>query len=219
MSASLLSRVLSWPLLGLVYLYRILLSPLLGVNCRFEPSCSEYAQQALREYGVWRGSLLTCTRISRCHPWGGSGYDPVPLAEESADAPRSALAREVLGPQTLKQREHALNHAYGIISRGNRAGGFAVLDNYAATESQRVAVEVWFFQAMLEWNLGDVPLYYAQRLLGDLLDAGEETAAMKICLRCLQQNPAFRPDLDDVPRLREVAMRLGNHDVANALPP
>lgn len=219
MSASLLSRVLSWPLRALVYLYRVLLSPLLGVNCRFEPSCSEYALQALKEYGVWRGSVLTCKRISRCHPWGDSGYDPVPLAAEPAVAPQSALAREVLDAQTLKQRKNALDHAYGIISRGNRAGGFAVLNDYAATEPRRVAVEAWFFHAMLEWNLGDVPLYYAQRLLGDLLDAGEETAAMKVCLRCLQQNPAFRPDLDDVPRLREVAKRLGNRDVANALPP
>lgn len=219
MSASPLSRVLSWPLLGLVYLYRVLISPLLGVNCRFEPSCSEYALQALKEHGVWRGSLLTFKRISRCHPWGDSGYDPVPDAAEPAATPRSALASEVLDPQTLKLRENALNHAYGIISRGNRAGGFAVLDNYAATESERVNAEIWFFHAMLRWNLGDVPLFYAQRLLSDLLDAGFDTAAMKICLRCLQQNPAFRPNLDDVPRLRAVALKLGNHEVLNALPP
>jgi putative membrane protein insertion efficiency factor len=219
MSAARLSRVLAWPLLGLVYLYRLLLSPLLGMNCRYEPSCSEYARQALLEHGLWRGTWLSCRRISRCHPWGGSGYDPVPGTAAAAPAQRTALVHEMLDPLTQKQREHALNRAYGIISRGNRDGGFAVLDEYAAAEPSRVAVETYFFHQMLRWQLGDVPLFYAQRLLGDLLDAGEETAAMKVCLRCLQQNPAFRPLLNDVPRLRAVALKLGNTEVANALPP
>ncbi len=69
------------PLLGLVWLYRKGLSPLLGANCRFEPSCSTYAEEALREYGGFRGGWLTLRRIARCHPWGGSGYDPVPSRE------------------------------------------------------------------------------------------------------------------------------------------
>lgn len=71
-------KVLAWPLLALVWLYRMLLSPWLGANCRFEPTCSEYAMQALREHGAFRGTLLAARRIARCHPWGGSGYDPVP---------------------------------------------------------------------------------------------------------------------------------------------
>lgn len=66
------------PLLGAIWLYRHTLSPLLGVNCRFAPSCSEYASDALREYGGIRGGWLAMKRIGRCHPWGGSGYDPVP---------------------------------------------------------------------------------------------------------------------------------------------
>ncbi len=71
-------KFLSWPLLALVWLYRKLISPLLGVNCRFEPSCSAYADEALRRYGALRGGRLALRRICRCHPWGGSGYDPVP---------------------------------------------------------------------------------------------------------------------------------------------
>ena len=74
-----IGKVLSWPLLGLVWVYRKLLSPLLGVNCRFEPSCSAYAEEALRTYGGLRGGWLSLRRICRCHPWGGSGYDPVPV--------------------------------------------------------------------------------------------------------------------------------------------
>ncbi len=73
-----LGRLLAWPLLALVGLYRLAISPWLGNNCRFQPSCSEYALEALREHGAFRGSWLTIKRIGRCHPWGGSGYDPVP---------------------------------------------------------------------------------------------------------------------------------------------
>jgi putative membrane protein insertion efficiency factor len=63
---------------SLIWLYRMLLSPMLGQNCRFEPSCSAYAMIALDRFGAGQGSLLALRRIARCHPWGGSGYDPVP---------------------------------------------------------------------------------------------------------------------------------------------
>ncbi len=71
-------KILALPLLGLVWFYRVAVSPLIGANCRYEPSCSAYAETALREYGGLKGGWLTLRRISRCHPWGGSGYDPVP---------------------------------------------------------------------------------------------------------------------------------------------
>ena len=77
-----LGRLLAWPLLGLVALYRVAISPWLGANCRFEPSCSAYAMEALRVHGAFRGTWLTAKRIGRCHPWGGSGYDPVPEKEQ-----------------------------------------------------------------------------------------------------------------------------------------
>lgn len=83
MSASKLSRLLSLPLLGMVWLYRHTLSPLLGANCRFQPTCSEYATEALRRYGAFRGGSLVLRRIMRCHPWGGSGYDPVPEPDDA----------------------------------------------------------------------------------------------------------------------------------------
>jgi len=65
-------------LIGVIQLYRYVLSPLLGPNCRFYPSCSCYAQQALRQHGVINGSWLAIKRISRCHPWHEGGVDPVP---------------------------------------------------------------------------------------------------------------------------------------------
>lgn len=78
-------KVLAQPLLGLVWVYRHAVSPLLGVNCRFVPTCSEYAAQALEEYGGVKGGWLAVKRISRCHPWGGSGYDPLPERQHDRD--------------------------------------------------------------------------------------------------------------------------------------
>jgi putative membrane protein insertion efficiency factor len=65
-------------LIALVQLYRWFLSPLLGQNCRFYPSCSCYAQEALSRHGALQGSWLAARRICRCHPWNPGGYDPVP---------------------------------------------------------------------------------------------------------------------------------------------
>ncbi|MFT4032769.1 MAG: membrane protein insertion efficiency factor YidD [Siphonobacter sp.] len=62
----------------LIKVYQILLSPYLGNSCRYTPTCSAYAIQAIQKYGPWKGSWLAIRRISRCHPWGGHGYDPVP---------------------------------------------------------------------------------------------------------------------------------------------
>ena len=80
-----ISRALAWPLLGLVWIYSKVVSPLLGVNCRFQPSCSAYAEEALRRYGIAKGGWLALTRIGRCHPWGGHGYDPVPRPEPESN--------------------------------------------------------------------------------------------------------------------------------------
>jgi putative membrane protein insertion efficiency factor len=58
--------------------YKLLVSPLLPPACRFLPTCSEYAAEAIERHGAWRGIILASRRLARCHPWGGSGYDPVP---------------------------------------------------------------------------------------------------------------------------------------------
>lgn len=61
-----------------ILIYRYTLSPLLGTNCRYLPSCSEYANEAIDRNGAWKGGWLAASRLLRCQPWGGSGYDPVP---------------------------------------------------------------------------------------------------------------------------------------------
>ena len=59
-------------------IYRYAISPMLGPSCRFHPSCSEYAAEAIRQHGAWRGGWLALRRIACCHPWHPGGYDPVP---------------------------------------------------------------------------------------------------------------------------------------------
>lgn len=61
-----------------IHFYRRCISPMLGPSCRFSPTCSAYALEALQKHGPLKGLWLTIKRLSRCHPWGGSGYDPVP---------------------------------------------------------------------------------------------------------------------------------------------
>jgi putative membrane protein insertion efficiency factor len=65
-------------LVGLIRLYQLLISPLLGRHCRFAPSCSVYAAEAIREHGTWHGGRLAVRRLARCHPWDAGGWDPVP---------------------------------------------------------------------------------------------------------------------------------------------
>ena len=69
---------------ALIRVYQVVVSPILGPRCRYLPSCSSYALEALELHGPWRGSWYTLRRVARCHPWGGSGYDPVPTVKDIA---------------------------------------------------------------------------------------------------------------------------------------
>jgi hypothetical protein len=81
--------VLARVLIGLVRFYQLAISPWTPAACRFTPTCSAYALDALREHGALRGLWLAVRRVGRCHPWGGYGYDPVPTREPS----RRVMAR------------------------------------------------------------------------------------------------------------------------------
>ncbi|MBP3844120.1 MAG: membrane protein insertion efficiency factor YidD [Prevotella sp.] len=73
-----ISKCLVWVLLLPIRFYQTAISPLTPPSCRFTPTCSEYARQALIKHGPFKGLYLAVRRLLRCHPWGGSGYDPVP---------------------------------------------------------------------------------------------------------------------------------------------
>jgi putative membrane protein insertion efficiency factor len=69
---------LSWLLIALIKVYKLGISPWFGTACRFTPGCSSYMQEAVQIHGPIKGAWLGARRVARCHPWGGSGYDPVP---------------------------------------------------------------------------------------------------------------------------------------------
>ena len=73
-----MQQVIKYLLLGFIWIYQRLISPLTPASCRFSPTCSQYAVEAVTKFGPFKGGWLALKRISRCHPWGGSGYDPVP---------------------------------------------------------------------------------------------------------------------------------------------
>jgi putative membrane protein insertion efficiency factor len=73
-----LLKILSYPFIAIIKIYQFGISPMLGPKCRFTPTCSQYAVEALKKHGVIKGTWLAAKRISKCHPGGGSGYDPVP---------------------------------------------------------------------------------------------------------------------------------------------
>lgn len=78
---SILSQFFKRIFMGIIRLYQIAISPMLGANCRFTPTCSAYALEAIQTHGVVRGGWLSIKRIARCHPYHAGGFDPVPVPE------------------------------------------------------------------------------------------------------------------------------------------
>lgn len=77
-----LSKAILWCFkhlfLFIIKVYQLFISPLLGANCRYTPTCSQYGKEAIMKYGPFKGGWLTLKRIGRCNPWGGHGHDPIP---------------------------------------------------------------------------------------------------------------------------------------------
>lgn len=85
---------LAWVLALPVRAYRLIFSPWVGHNCRYQPTCSAYALEALARHGGIKGSYLAVRRILRCHPWGSQGYDPVPGADPDHDHKHRTKGRD-----------------------------------------------------------------------------------------------------------------------------
>ena len=77
-----LNKIIIFPFVLFIRVYQLIISPMIGSNCRFIPTCSEYAMESLREYGLIKGIFLSIKRIGKCHPWGSHGYDPIPTKME-----------------------------------------------------------------------------------------------------------------------------------------
>lgn len=79
----------------MIKVYYWAVSPWLGSRCRYAPSCSEYAIQALDQHGAIKGSWLSIKRIARCHPWGGEGHDPVPISDKKNNGKKNDSSRNI----------------------------------------------------------------------------------------------------------------------------
>jgi len=77
-----MNKLIIAPFLFLIKIYQTLISPLTPATCRFQPTCSHYSKEALEIHGLWKGGALALKRIFSCHPWGKSGFDPVPKKED-----------------------------------------------------------------------------------------------------------------------------------------
>ncbi|ALM21488.1 protein YidD [Nonlabens tegetincola] len=73
-----MKKWLTYPFLGIIWVYQNAISPFTPASCRYTPTCSSYSKEALIKHGFFKGGWLAIKRISSCHPWGGSGHDPVP---------------------------------------------------------------------------------------------------------------------------------------------
>ena len=73
-----INKILTYPLILFLKIYQLFISPIMGQNCRYLPTCSEYTIECLKQFGIIKGTFLSFKRISKCHPWGNHGYDPVP---------------------------------------------------------------------------------------------------------------------------------------------
>ena len=76
-------KILIYPLIFIIKIYQFIFSPLIGKNCRYLPTCSEYAIESLKLHGLLRGSFFAIRRILKCHPFGGHGFDPIPKRKQN----------------------------------------------------------------------------------------------------------------------------------------
>ncbi len=126
----------------LIQFYRLFVSPMLGPRCRFYPTCSQYALEALEQHSLHHASWLIAKRLGRCHPWGGSGYDPVPPRHSAPDDVKSSDSKD--GHEKRSELLHASPHcschsnaaflAYNVAAstideRKNSAASFANDEN------------------------------------------------------------------------------------------
>lgn len=98
---------MKWVLVGLLRVYRLVVSPFYGPVCRYHPSCSAYATEAIRRHGSVRGGWLAIWRLGRCNPWSWGGYDPVPGVDPEHDA-ELAAAKQAAGADRSGRPRHPM---------------------------------------------------------------------------------------------------------------
>jgi hypothetical protein len=129
-------------------------------------------------------------------------YEPVEKQQDAVDA------------ELLKERTSVLNHAYGFISRDNRAGGFRHIENWLQQDPDPASAWGWFFEQMMRWENKYPALLFGQSYLRQLLNDGDDGAAVKVMMRCRLEDPDFLPLADDLGAAIEAAERRQNQELA-----
>ena len=164
----------------------------------------------LLELGAVYGFFLTFSLTGAIALQGGAAG----LIEDPESAEPDERAIEAAAE---RDRARVLDHAYGLISRGNRDGGFAHIQAHIDASPSIADDYRWFFEAMLRWEQSEPALYFAQRYLTYLLDANEQVLALKLMSRCLHESPQWKPLRDDRQRVLEVAHAHGRDELIAGL--
>ncbi len=147
----------------------------------------------------------------------GSLIEPYGLVEDiDIPAPLEKAASEI-EHDIEKTRAHALNHAYGFVSRDNRDGGFRHLFEQIEKDPDPAAAWAWYFGHMLAWENEIHALFFAQHYLHDMLHYGEHVAAVKLIQRCRLVDEKWKPQREDLPAAIEAAESIGHNDLAAVL--
>ena len=147
----------------------------------------------------------------------GSLIEPYDLlANVSIPDPLEA-GEEEIAADLDEARTKVLNHAYGFVSRGNRQGGFAHIEEWINTEQDVAGAWAWFFDRMMAWEQQQHALFFAQKYIHDMLTHGENTPALKVIMRCRLVDEGFHPFRDDLPAAVKAAERSGNIELATVL--
>lgn len=147
----------------------------------------------------------------------GSLVEPYGLVADISIPDALEPKAEEIAADIEKERTAILNHAYGFVSRGNRAGGFKHITEWAAACPDPAAAWAWFFKGMLAWENQQHALFFAQLYIHDMLQHGENIPALKVVMRCRLVSERFRPLSEDLPALILAAETSGNIELATVL--
>jgi hypothetical protein len=147
----------------------------------------------------------------------GEVVRPLQLHQEVDIHDPTELGAEEIGAALSVERTSVLNHAYGFVSRGNRAGGLQHIAGWLEKDPEPQTAWAWFFEQMLQWEVHEPALVFAQQYLSRLLQNEESVTAVKVMLRCRMMNEAFKPLEQDTALAIEAANRCDNTELASFL--
>jgi len=147
----------------------------------------------------------------------GSLIEPFGLMADVSIPDALQAGEDEIAAVLEKERTAVLNHAYGFISRGNRAGGFKHVTRWAAASPDSAASWRWFFERMLAWENQEHALFFAQLYIHDMLQHGENIPALKVLMRCRLLSERFRPLSEDLRTVILAAETSGNTELAAVL--